>query len=241
MTSQFIPPKLDFDPEKDFRPLSIGMFQPVLLIVRPSLGVKSVDEFVAYAKKNPGKISFGVQGIGGEMHLSLMHFMKTAGMEITPVPYNSGAQAITDLLADRLDAMFLVIPPIKQHVEAGKLLALATLNAKRVQALPNVPTMAELGRPEMTNAIWFGYLAPAKTPDAVFGKLAKAFESLKSDTALAERVSQMGAELSMTRPSEFRKIIESDRARYGKSWPRAISPHRTEIASTESGWQSPPG
>ncbi len=73
--------------------------------------------------------------------------MKTAGMEITPVPYNSGAQAIIDLLADRLDAMFLVIPPIKQHVEAGKLLALATLNAKRVQALPNMPTMAELGRP----------------------------------------------------------------------------------------------
>jgi tripartite-type tricarboxylate transporter receptor subunit TctC len=216
VTSQFIPPKLDYDPEKDFRPLSIGMFQPVLLIVRPSLGAKSVDEFVAYAKKNPGKISVGVQGIGGEMHLSLMHFMKTAGMEITPVPYNSGAQAITDLLADRLDAMFLVIPPIKQHVESGKLMALATLNATRVKALPNVPTMAELGRPEMTNAIWFGYLAPAKTPDAAFGKLAKAFESLKSDTALADRVSAMGAELAMTRPSEFRKIIESDRARYGK-------------------------
>src|SRR6185503_16503107 len=83
VTSQFIPPKLDFDPEKDFRTLSIGMFQPVLLIVRPSLGVKSVDEFVAYAKKNPGKLTFGVQGIGGEMHLSLEHFKKTAGMEIT--------------------------------------------------------------------------------------------------------------------------------------------------------------
>jgi tripartite-type tricarboxylate transporter receptor subunit TctC len=216
VSSQFIPPKLDFDPEKDFRPLTIGVFQPALLIVRPSLGVKSVDDFVAYAKKNPGKISFGVQGIGGEMHLSLVHFMKTAGIEITPVPYNAGAQAITDLLADRLDAMFLVIPPIKQHIESGKLLALATLNATRVKAMPNVPTMAELGRPEMTNAIWFGYLAPAKTPDAVFNKLARAFESLKSDTALADRVSAMGAELSMSKPSEFSKIIESDRGRYGK-------------------------
>ena len=240
VTSQFIPPKLDYDPEKDFRPLSIGMFQPVLLIVRPSLGAKSVDEFVAYAKKNPGKISFGVQGIGGEMHLSLMHFMKTAGMEITPVPYNSGAQAITDLLADRLDAMFLVIPPIKQHVEAGKLLALATLNAKRVQALPNVPTMAELGRPEMTNAIWFGYLAPAKTPDAVFGKLAKAFESLKSDTALAERVTQMGAELSMTGRRNSAKSSRATAPATAKSWPRAISPHRTEI-STCDGVANPPG
>lgn len=216
VSSQFIPPKLDFDPDKDFRPLVIGVFQPVMLIVRPSLGVKSVDEFVAYAKKNPGKISFGVQGIGGEMHLSLVHFMKTADMQITPVPYNSGAQAITDLLADRLDAMFLVIPPIKQHIESGKLLALATLNAKRVQVLPNIPTMAEVGRPEMTNAIWFGYLAPAKTPDAIFNKLAKAFEALKSDKALADRISLMGAELSMAGPAEFQKIIESDRARYGK-------------------------
>jgi tripartite-type tricarboxylate transporter receptor subunit TctC len=216
VSSQFIPPKLDFDPERDFRPLVIGMFQPVLLIVRPSLGVKSVDEFVAYAKKNPGKISFGVQGIGGEMHLTLEHFKKTAGLDITHVPYNSGAQAIIDLLADRLDAMFLVVPPIKQHVQSGKLLALATLNATRVHALPNIPTMAELGRPEMTNAIWFGYLAPAQIPNSTFGKLAKAFEALKSDGALAARVSEMGAELSMAGPAEFHKIIESDRARYGK-------------------------
>jgi tripartite-type tricarboxylate transporter receptor subunit TctC len=216
VVAQFFPPKLDFDPEHDFRALTVGMFQPVLLIVRPTLGVKTVDEFVAYAKKNPGKISFGIQGIGGEMQLALEQLKKTAGVDITAVPYNSGAQAIIDLLADRLDAMFLVIPPIKQHVETGKLLALATLNEKRVQALPNIPTMAELGRPEMTNAIWFGYLAPAKTPDAVFGKLAKAFEALKSDAALSARVTEMGAELSMARPSEFRKIIESDRARYGK-------------------------
>jgi tripartite-type tricarboxylate transporter receptor subunit TctC len=216
VTAQFIPPKLDFDPARDFRPLVIGMFQPVLLIVRPSLGVKSVDEFVAYAKNNPGKISFGVQGIGGEMHLTLEHFKKTAGINVTPVPYNSGATAIIDLLADRLDAMFLVIPPIKQHVESGKLLALATLNATRVHAMPNIPTMAELGRPEMTNAIWFGYLAPAKTPQPIIDKLAGAFEKLKSDSALVKRVSEMGAELSMAGPAEFAKIIASDRARYGK-------------------------
>jgi tripartite-type tricarboxylate transporter receptor subunit TctC len=192
------------------------MFQPVLLIVRPSLGVKSVDEFVAYAKKNPGKISFGVQGIGGEMHLTLEHFKKTTNMNITPVPYNSGAQAIIDLLADRLDAMFLVIPPIKQHVESGKLLALATLNAKRVQALPNIPTMAELGRPEMTSAIWFGYLAPAKTPDAIIEKLVRAFQKPRSDQALNTRVTDMGAELSLIGPTEFGKIIDEDRRRYGK-------------------------
>ena len=216
VVAEHFPQKMDYEPARDFRPLVVGMFQPVLLIVRPSLGVKTVDEFVAYAKANPGKISFGVQGLGGEMHLSLEHFKKTAGMSITPVPYNAGAQAIVDLLADRLDAMFLVIPPIKQHVEAGKLLALATLNAKRVEALPNIPTMTELGRPEMTSAVWFGYLAPAKTPDAVIAKLAGAFAKLQSDIALAKRVTEMGAELNIVGPAGFGKIIENDRSRYGK-------------------------
>ena len=213
---EHFPQKMDFEPARDFRPVAIGLFQPVLLIVRPGLGVKTVDEFVANAKANPGKISFGVQGLGGEMHLSLELFKKTAGIGVTLVPYNAAAQAIVDLLADRLDAMFLVIPPIKQHIEAGKLLALAALSAKRVEAMPNIPTMTELGRPEMTNAVWFGYLAPSKTPDAIVNKLARAFAQLQSDAALTKRISEMGAELNIVGPAEFGKIIERDRRGYGK-------------------------
>jgi tripartite-type tricarboxylate transporter receptor subunit TctC len=119
-------------------------------------------------------------------------------------------------LADRLDAMFLVNPPIKQHVQDGKLVALATLNATRVDALPGIPTMKELGRPEMTSAIWFGYLAPAKTPDPIMARLVQAFQALKSDRALGNRVTEMGAELSLTGPAEFGRIIDDDRRRYGR-------------------------
>lgn len=214
--SQFFPPPMDFNPEQDLKPLVIGLVQPVLLIVRPNLGVKTVDEFIALAKKNPGKLSFGVQGLFGEMRMTLENFRDTAGIDVTHVPYNSGAQAIVDLLSDWLDAMFLVIPPIRQHVLTGKLIALATLNATRVSALPNIPTMAELGRPEMTGTIWFGYLAPAKTPDAVMTKLVGAFQALKSDQALHQRVIDMGAELALTGPGEFGKIIDGERRRYGR-------------------------
>jgi len=141
---------------------------------------------------------------------------KQAGINITAVPYNAAAQAITDLLGDRLDAMFLVIPPIKGHVETGRLLALATLNAKRVAQFPDLPTMNEIGLPAMTAAIWFGYLAPAQTPQTVVDKLANAFARLQSDTALVKRVGELGAELIIVGPAEFAKIIDDDRRRYGR-------------------------
>ncbi len=158
--------KLDYDPVRDFEPVALTVYQPVMLIVRPSLGVKSVTDFLAYAKSNPGKLSFGVQGLGSEMHLLLELMKKSADISVNVIPYNAAAQAIVDMLADRLDAMFLVIPPIKGHVDSGRLLALATLNAKRVASFPDAPTMTEAGLPAVTAAIWFGYLAPAGTPRA---------------------------------------------------------------------------
>jgi tripartite-type tricarboxylate transporter receptor subunit TctC len=150
------------------------------------------------------------------LHLSLEQFKKLAGVNITPVPYNAANQAIVDLLADRLDAMFLVIPPIKGHVDNGRLAALATLNAKRVDAFPNVPTMTEAGIPAMTTALWFGYLAPARVSQPIIDKLAAAFGKLQSDAALIKRVTEIGSELNIVGPAEFGKIIEHDRRRYGR-------------------------
>jgi tripartite-type tricarboxylate transporter receptor subunit TctC len=209
-------PKLDYDPVRDFAPVSLTVYQPVMLIVRPGLGVRTVAEFVAYAKHNPGRIAFGVQGLGSEMHLLLELMKKSAGIAINAIPYNAAAQAIVDLLADRLDAMFLVIPPIKGHVEAGRLLALATLNARRVESFPNAPTMAEAGLPAVTAAIWFGYLAPAQTPKPLIDKLAAAFARLQADAALDKRLAQQGAELTIVGPEKFGQIIAHDRSRYGK-------------------------
>lgn len=213
---EHFPQKIDYEPARDFRPIAIAVYQPVLFIVRPSLGVNTVDQFIAHAKSNPGKVSFGIQGLGGEMHLMVELFKKTAGIDLTLVPYNAAAQAIVDLLADRLDAMLLVVPPIKGHIETGRLLPLATLDAARMPQLPTLPTMSELGRPEMTNAVWFGYLAPAKTPQTVIDRLSGAFAKLQSDTQLAKRVGEMGAQLNIIGPTDFGKIIAADRQRYGR-------------------------
>ena len=195
-----------------------GTFQPVLLIVRPSLGVKTVDEFVAYAKKNPGKLSFGVQGIGGEMHLSLEHFKKNRrhGNHPSAVQCRGSRRSSTCSPIGSTPCSWSCRRS-KLSIEAGKLLALATLNAKRIAALPNVPTMAELGRPEMTSAIWrLATWRSAKTPGPLIAKLVAAFKLLQSDAALAERVEQTGAVLDIAGPAEFSKIITEDRARYGK-------------------------
>jgi tripartite-type tricarboxylate transporter receptor subunit TctC len=216
VVTEHFPQKMDYDPARDFRPVAIAVMQPAVLVVRPTLGVKSVEEFIAYAKNNPGKVQFGVQGLGGEMHMSVELFKKTAGFSINPILYNAAAHAIIDLLGDRLDAMFLVVPPIKGHLDTGKLQALATLNPTRISVLPDVPTMAELGRPEMTGSFWYGYLAPAKTPQLAIDRLAWAFQRLQDDGALRSRIAEMGAELNIIGPADFAKLIESDRARYGK-------------------------
>ena len=213
--TEHFPPKIDYDPGRDFAPVAIAIRQPVLLIVRPSLRARTVAEFIAYAKSNPGKISFGVQGIGSEMHVMTEVLKKRVGIDLTPVPYNAAAQAIIDLLADRLDAMFLVIAPVKGHIENGGLLALATLNGRRVPDFPNVPTMAELGLPEMTFAPWFGYLAPSGTPPAIINKLVGALRLLPSDAALAKRLAEIGAELDIVGPTQFGAIIDDERSRFG--------------------------
>ncbi len=164
--------KLDFDPGRDFAPVAITTWAPAFLIVRSSFPARTVQEFVAYAKQHPGTVTFGIQGIGAEFHVSLEVLRQRAGISVIAVPYAGGAPAIVDLLAGRLDAMILVPAAITEHVAAGRLVPLATLEAQRVPDYPNVPTVAEAGLPELTGSPWFGFVAPAATPRAIVDKLA---------------------------------------------------------------------
>jgi tripartite-type tricarboxylate transporter receptor subunit TctC len=208
--------KLDFDPERDFTPVAIMAWPPALLIVRASFPAKTVQEFLEYAKQNPGKVTFGIQGIGAEFHVSLELLRQRTGAKIVAVPYRGGAPAIVDLLADRLDAMILVPAAIKDHLAAGKLRALATLEPNRVPEYSDIPTFAEVGLPELTGSPWFGFVAPAATPPAIVSKLAGVFAKLQSDAALTKRLNDLGYTLRMTGPDESKTIIENERRAFGK-------------------------
>jgi tripartite-type tricarboxylate transporter receptor subunit TctC len=208
--------KLDYDPGRDLTPVSIITWAPGLLVVRQDFPAKTMREFVAYAKDNPGQITFGIQGIGSEYHVALETLRQRTGVKIIAVAYNVAAQAIVDMLAGRLDAMILVPAAIKEHIAAGRLRALATLDPKRVPDFPDVPAMAEAGLPEVTSTSWFGYLAPSGTPPAILNKLADAFAKTQAEAALVQRLAAVGYTLRVLGPAEFGAILTKERTDYAK-------------------------
>ena len=208
--------KLEFDPGRDFTPVAIVIRQPGLLITRPSLPARTLAEFIALAKSNPGKVTFGIQGLGSEFHVAMEILNKTAGIKLAAIPYQGGSPAIIDLLADRLDAMFLVPAAIREHLAGRRLNALATLNARRLKDFPDVPAMMELGLAEVASSSWFGYMAPTGTPPAIIERLVGALRRLPSDGALVKRIAELGAELDVVGPAEFGAIIDEERRQYGK-------------------------
>jgi tripartite-type tricarboxylate transporter receptor subunit TctC len=148
--------------------------------------------------------------------VSLELLRQRAGISLVAVPYAGGAPAIVDLLAGRLDAMILVPAATKEHIAAGRLVPLATLEAERVADFPDVPTVAEAGLPELTGSPWFGFVAPAATPRAIIDKLAGVFSRLQSDAALIKRLGDVGYRLKVAGPDESAAIIDRERREFGK-------------------------
>jgi len=208
--------KLDYDPTRDLGPVAIMTWAPVLLIVRKSFPARTAQEFIAYAKANPGNVTFGIQGIGSELHVSLELLREHAGVKINAIPYTGGAQAIIDLVAERLDAMFLVPAAITQHLAEGRLRALATLTPKRLPAYPDIPAMTEVGLPGVTSSPWFGFTAPAATPKPIVDKLAAAFAKTQGDAALVKKLNAVGYELRVVGPAESAAIFAQERAEFGR-------------------------
>jgi len=177
---------VNFDFAKDLAPIALVATLPNILVVHPSLGVKSVQELVTLAKSKPGQLSFGSAGVGTSTHLAAELFNMKAGVKIVHIPYQGSPQAVTDLLAGRTAIMFSPISTALPHVAGGKLVALATTQLQRASAAPDLPTMAELGFKDFDCGIWFGLMAPAGTPPDIINTVNRAAnDALASDQVRA--------------------------------------------------------
>jgi tripartite-type tricarboxylate transporter receptor subunit TctC len=204
-------PNLSFDFARDLAPIAQLGSIPNLLVVNPSLGVASVRELIALAKAKPEQIGYATSGVGTMSHMGGELLNVLAGIKLVHVPYQSAAQAVIDVLGGRVMAFFGPVSIVWPHVEAGKLRALATTEHKRTALAPNVPTMAEAADlPRYESAIWYGLLAPARTPRDVIDKLSRiANEALQAKDTLAAMSAQGMGALGGS-PQDFAKAIDAD-------------------------------
>ncbi|WP_092140064.1 tripartite tricarboxylate transporter substrate binding protein [Cupriavidus sp. YR651] len=165
--------RLNYDPLTDLMPVVQIADVPNVLVVHPSLPVKSFEEFVAYAKANPGKLNYSSTGVGTSSHLSGFMLTERIGTQATHIPYK-GADALNDLLSGRIQFMFATIPSVISHIQSGKLRALAVSSARRSRSLPDLPTVAEKGFPGFEAGSWFGIFAPKGTPPTVIARVNQA-------------------------------------------------------------------
>ena len=207
---------LPFDPIHDLAPISQLSAFPNMLVVHPAVPVKSVQELIAYAKANPGKLNYGSSGAATGTHLSAELFKLMTGVQMVHVPYKGGAPAVTALLGGQVQLNFATLPSVLPHVKSGRLRALGVTTTKRSPAAPEVPTIAEAGVPGYDHAPWNGMLAPARTPKAVIarlnGEVAKATHTAEMKSVLL----QEGAEPVGNTPEAFGTIIREETAKWAK-------------------------
>jgi tripartite-type tricarboxylate transporter receptor subunit TctC len=212
---------LPYDPDKDFAPVIFLGTTPTLLVVNPSLSAKSLQELIAHAKANPGKLSYGSQGVGSSGHMLGELFKQLAGVDIVHVPYRGAAPAVRDLIAGQVQLVFDTVPHSGPQVEAGKLRGIAVVSDKRVAAMPDVPTFAEAGLPAMQGSPWFGLVVPGKTPRPIIDWINA--EANKAFTApdVQKRFLEQGFVLPLGTPEAFAAHIKAERERWGEVVRRA--------------------
>jgi tripartite-type tricarboxylate transporter receptor subunit TctC len=202
-------PKLPYDPLTDLVPIVQIANVPNVLVLHPSVPAKTMDEFVAFAKANPGKLNYSSTGIGTSSHLSGYVLARRAGFEAQHVPYK-GAEALRDLLSGRIQFMFATIPSVKAHIDAGTLRAVAVSSLKRSRSLPEVPTVAERGYPGFEAGSWFGFFAPKGTPAEVVATLNKAVNEIVGAPAMDASLVKEGADPANGTPQAFAAFVRSE-------------------------------
>ena len=217
-TNNALFPDLAFNGRKDFAPVARIGYAPLVFVVPEQSADKTLAALIADAKAHPGKLAFGSAGNGTSGHLAGELFKSAAGIDVLHVPYKGGSPAITDLLGQRLS--FMPINPIEVlgHIKAGRLRALAVASDKRLPYLPDVPTAAEAGLPGFQATVWWGVVAPAKTPAAVVAQLNAEINQALADPAVAKRLQDAGVVITPQTPAQFGQFIGTET----ELWSRVI-------------------
>jgi len=208
--------KLKTDPAVAFAPVSMFSDLPFVLVVPPSLNVKTVQDLVALAKAEPGQHTFASSGTGGAPHLTAEVFQLATGTELLHVPYKGGGPAMGDLMGGRVDMLFASVLETNSFVQAGKLRALAVTGDKRSPAMPDVPTIDEAGIKNAQGGSWTAVLVPAGTPQAIVDKLSKAIRDVANEEGIKQKLLAQGAGAHGSTPEELAQLAASERARYGE-------------------------
>ncbi len=206
---------LAYDPLNDFTPVSLTSWGTLLLVTNPNVQkTTSVAQVVAAAKASPGKLTYATPGVGTPHHLSMALLLQSTGTEMLHVPYKGTAGAVTDLLGGRIDYMFLPVHVALQHIQAGKLKAIATGSDKRLAQLPEVPTLAEAGIKGGNVDMWYGVLAPKGTPSAVVARLNKEIAAVLKQPEVAAAFESQGMVPASSGPNEFKELMAKDARRW---------------------------
>jgi len=217
--AKFLHKSVPFDVTKDFASVSLLATAPMVLLASPNAPVKSFPEVIAYAKANPGKLSYGTPGVGSPHHFAGEMLKKTAGIDLVHVPYRGTGPALTDLLASQIPLLFATTIAVMPHIEAGKIRVLASGEVTRSALLAQVPTIAESGLPNFSIDAWFGVVAPAGTPASVIARLNEALIGVGDMPEVRNRLTALGYNMILSSPERLREVVLADHEKYGNLIP----------------------
>ena len=208
--------EMSYDPDKDLLPLSLLASAPQMLVVHPSIGVRSYAEFLDYLRRNPGRLSYGSAGNGSASHLTMELLKSENRVFLVHIPYRGFPPAVTDMLSGNVQAMFAIVPGVLSHVKAGKLTGLAVTGLRRSSLVPDIPSVAELGQPRLESLAWIGLLAPAGTSPEVVRTLSEATIRVIRQPATMETLSRQGFDVIGSTPQEFSEWIAAERQKWAE-------------------------
>jgi tripartite-type tricarboxylate transporter receptor subunit TctC len=208
--------KLPYDPEKDFAPITLLATLPNLLAINPSLPIANLKELIAYAKANPGKLSFASAGAGTASHLAGEMFRRLAGVDIVHVPYRGSSPALTDLIAGQVSMTFDYMPSALPYVRSGKLRALAVTGLSRAKAAPEIPTMIEGGLPGFNIVTWYAVFAPKGTPPEIVSKIRNTIATVATAPEIVKRMDDLAVDLVASSPEELARFQRGEIERWAK-------------------------